>query len=262
MPVPKWKAHSKSRQGAIAEFMRISKEERAKAKPRLSDDPDYVKPGPVVRERSAIRSYDAVAIASWVVQAPVDNQFARYLRILFGTGMRESEGLGVRYSDLKPFEGIMQIEFVRLKHQGRIDMIPADETLEPFLWQWLNENNALPESERKRYLINRRPRGRFNKILIEDQPFNASSARRFFVELQKKLGLSMIYGLHEIRHTVGTWLAQKHGEYRTQLMLGHNSGLMTRRYMHPAPHTWLRPEVAKEPPLWWLILKGEKEPII
>ena len=150
-----------------------------------------------------------------VLLEAADESFRPILVTALHTGMRRSELLNLRWSDVDFGNRIIM---VRESKSGKQRAIPIDQTLYQTLC-------TLPSRFRRGYV--------FPSPKSPDRPL--SDLTHAFRRLVKKVGLTNLR-LHDARHSFASHLVMNGVDIRTvQELLGHASLTMTMRYSHLAP---------------------------
>ena len=271
--------YSKPVDGALAEFQRLEKRYR-EAKKRLATQTKSVanlpdSRGAQRRKHDVISEPDLVLLTRRIVQIDDDPAYkmqARLLRWLFGTGMRITEALGVRYSDLRPLphdRGLI-VRIPSRKRHPELSEIETSNELAPRFVQWFDENRDRKEPDK--WLFQKRRGSQYVTGFI-DKPYTVRNIpEQHFRQIQLDAGIPemnaepSLWVLHEIRYTVLTFWVQS-GRITladAAKIAGHidkNGDMCFKsmaRYQRPRiGHIFDKSEAVN--PLWWQILKGEAE---
>jgi integrase/recombinase XerD len=142
--------------------------------------------------------------------------------LLLDTGLRLSEGLGLRVADLDLDDCLL---LVRDGKAGKQRRAPFSLALRKVVWRWLQGREAfgVPAAEPLVFPSS-----------VEGGAWDARNARRDFYQLQAKVGMGRRVGFHALRHSFATrWLANGGDLHRLSRCLGHSDiGLTSRTYVH------------------------------
>ncbi len=139
------------------------------------------------------------------------------LEILYGSGIRVSELVGLNMEDMNLKEGVM-----RVKGKGKKErLVPIGRKAIEAL---------------KSYLSNRIAKAKDSQALFinhSGKRLTARSVHRIVVRYARKTGINSRIGPHTLRHTFATHLLQAGADLRViQELLGHSSLSTTQRYTH------------------------------
>lgn len=137
-------------------------------------------------------------------------------KLLYGTGMRLGEGLGVRVDDIDASRGIIRVQHTKTRRPRVVRLSPC--LLGELRNYWREVRPARP------LLFPGKTPG---------QPLVASAVQRAFQRATERSGLSKAVTPHVLRHSYATHLLEGGVDIHTvQLLLGHASLSMTVRYLH------------------------------
>lgn len=141
------------------------------------------------------------------------------LELLYGSGLRISEALGLNVNDVRPESG-----HVRVMGKGSKErVVPLSDTCMTALSRWLAVRDSVPpvHGERAAFL------GRRGKRLDRRQ------AARILEERAKEAGIPQHISPHDLRHSFATHLLEGGADLRAvQELLGHSRISTTQRYTH------------------------------
>ncbi len=141
------------------------------------------------------------------------------LELLYGSGLRISEALGLDVNDIRPESGHVQV----LGKGGKERIVPLSDTCMTALRRWLAVRNSVPpvHGERAAFL------GRRGKRLDRRQ------AARILQERAAEAGIPQHISPHDLRHSFATHLLEGGADLRAvQELLGHSRISTTQRYTH------------------------------
>ena len=149
-----------------------------------------------------------------IISATENPKHALILKVCYGMGLRVSEVVALKLSDIDSAEMLVRIE----QGKGKKDRIAV-----------------LPESllpELREYYLNYRPK----VYLFEGQEggaYSVRSAQAVFKKAMEKAGIKKKVGIHGLRHSFATHLLETGTDIRfIQELLGHNSIKTTQIYTH------------------------------
>lgn len=141
------------------------------------------------------------------------------LELLYGSGLRISEALGLDVHDLRP--STMHVQVVGKGGKERI--VPLSDTCAAALSRWLAVRSSVPpvHGEQAVFL------GRRGKRLDRRQ------AARILEERAQEAGIQQHLSPHDLRHSFATHLLEGGADLRAvQELLGHSRISTTQRYTH------------------------------
>ena len=141
------------------------------------------------------------------------------LELLYGSGLRISEALGLDVNDIRPESGHVQVMGKGSKER----IVPLSDTCMTALSRWLAVRDEVPpvHGERAAFL------GRRGKRLDRRQ------AARILEERAKETGIPQHISPHDLRHSFPTHLLEGGADLRAvQELLGHSRISTTQRYTH------------------------------
>lgn len=152
--------------------------------------------------------------------SPKDQRDRALLEVLYATGARVSEALGLSTDALQP-----ELRSLRLHGKGdKTRIVPLGEAAREALLAWL-------EGGRKRLL-----RGRPSSVIFLGRtlrPLSRGSAWRIVRERAAQAGIHKPISPHTLRHSFATHMIESGGDLRAvQEMLGHASIRTTEIYTH------------------------------
>lgn len=149
-----------------------------------------------------------------IIAATENPKHALILKVCYGMGLRVSEVVALKLSDIDSAEMLVRIE----QGKGKKDRIAV-----------------LPESllpELREYYLNYRPK----VYLFEGQEggaYSVRSAQAVFKKAMEKAGIKKKVGIHGLRHSFATHLLETGTDIRfIQELLGHHSIKTTQIYTH------------------------------
>lgn len=141
------------------------------------------------------------------------------LELLYGSGLRISEALGLDVNDVRPESGHVQVMGKGSKER----IVPLSDTCRDALSRWLAVRDRVPpvHGERAAFL------GRRGKRLDRRQ------AARILEERAAEAGIPQHISPHDLRHSFATHLLEGGADLRAvQELLGHSRISTTQRYTH------------------------------
>lgn len=141
------------------------------------------------------------------------------LELLYGSGLRISEALGLDVNDIRPESGHVQVMGKGSKER----IVPLSDTCMTALSRWLAVRDEVPpvHGERAAFL------GRRGKRLDRRQ------VARILEERAKETGIPQHISPHDLRHSFATHLLEGGADLRAvQELLGHSRISTTQRYTH------------------------------
>jgi len=139
------------------------------------------------------------------------------LEILYGSGIRVSELVGLNIEDINLKEGVM-----RVKGKGKKErLVPIGRKAIEALKSYLSYRIAKAKDSQALFINHSGKR------------LTARSVHRIVVKHARKTGINSRIGPHTLRHTFATHLLQAGADLRViQELLGHSSLSTTQRYTH------------------------------
>lgn len=141
------------------------------------------------------------------------------LELLYGSGLRISEALGLNVNDIRPESGHVQVMGKGSKER----IVPLSDASKDALFRWLSVRDRVPPAhgERAAFL------GRRGKRLDRRQ------AARILEERAEEAGIPQHLSPHDLRHSFATHLLEGGADLRAvQELLGHSRISTTQRYTH------------------------------
>lgn len=141
------------------------------------------------------------------------------LELLYGSGLRISEALGLDVNDVRPESGHVQVMGKGSKER----IVPLSDTCKAALTRWLAARSSVPPAhgERAAFL------GRRGKRLDRRQ------AARILEKRAAEAGIPQHISPHDLRHSFATHLLEGGADLRAvQELLGHSRISTTQRYTH------------------------------
>ena len=141
------------------------------------------------------------------------------LELLYGSGLRISEALGLNVNDIRPESGHVQVMGKGSKER----IVPLSDASKDALSRWLSVRDRVPPAhgERAAFL------GRRGKRLDRRQ------AARILEERAAEAGIPQHLSPHDLRHSFATHLLEGGADLRAvQELLGHSRISTTQRYTH------------------------------
>lgn len=141
------------------------------------------------------------------------------LELLYGSGLRISEALGLNVQDVKR-EG----ETIKVFGKGSKErIVPLSDTCRKALAAWLEKRNTLTVERGEKALFV----GKRGKRL------NRREANRIIEMYRQKAGIATRVSAHDLRHSFATHLLEGGADLRSvQELLGHSKIATTQRYTH------------------------------
>lgn len=149
-----------------------------------------------------------------IIAAPENPKHSLVLKVCYGMGLRVSEVVALKLSDIDSAEMLVRIEQGKGK-KDRIAVLP---------------HSLLPEL--REYYLSYRP-----KVYLfegkEGEAYSVRSAQSVFKKAIVKAGIRKKIGIHGLRHSFATHLMETGTDIRfIQELLGHNSIKTTQIYTH------------------------------
>lgn len=141
------------------------------------------------------------------------------LELLYGSGLRISEALGLNVQDVK-----RESETIKVFGKGSKErIVPLSDTCKKALAAWLEKRAVLPaERGEKALFIGKRGRR-----------LNRREANRIIEWYRQKVGIATRVSAHDLRHSFATHLLEGGADLRSvQELLGHSKIATTQRYTH------------------------------
>ncbi|NJM94200.1 MAG: tyrosine-type recombinase/integrase [Cytophagales bacterium] len=142
------------------------------------------------------------------------------LHLYYGCGLRRSEGVALNIQDINLSKGFLEI----LRGKGnRCRIVPFTHQVAKAFRGWLHgERPGRVRAGETAFLLN-----------AQGQRLSGASANALFQELQSRAGISPLYTLHHLRHSVATHLLGR-GLSLEQVrhFLGHQHLESTQVYLH------------------------------
>ncbi|WP_418764107.1 tyrosine recombinase XerC [Mailhella sp.] len=141
------------------------------------------------------------------------------LELLYGSGLRISEALGLDVGDIRPASMHVRV----MGKGGKERLVPLSDTCAAALTRWLAVRDNVPPArgERAAFL------GKRGKRLDRRQ------AARILEERAKEAGIPQHVSPHDLRHSFATHLLEGGADLRAvQELLGHSRISTTQRYTH------------------------------
>ncbi|MBP3731518.1 MAG: tyrosine recombinase XerC [Mailhella sp.] len=151
-----------------------------------------------------------------------ENLFLRdmaLLELLYGSGLRISEALGLDTSDIRPETPLIIV----MGKGGKQRQVPLSDTCMKALARWLDVRSAVPPVHGERALF----------IGSRGKRLNRRQAARILEAHAKINGIPQHVSPHDMRHSFATHLLEGGADLRTvQELLGHSRISTTQRYTH------------------------------
>lgn len=139
--------------------------------------------------------------------------------LLYGSGLRISEALGLNVDDVQPASGLVRVMGKGSKER----VVPLSDTARQALDAWIRLRPALDATGREKALFLGARGGRLNR----------RQATRIIEDLCKRAGLPQAVSPHGLRHSFATHLLEAGADMRSvQELLGHARLTTTQRYTH------------------------------
>jgi site-specific recombinase XerD len=146
--------------------------------------------------------------------AAVAERWRTFFRLLYGTGLRLSEGLHLRVADV---DGPRHLLWVRHGKGGKDRCVPLGDRL-------LDELRQHYKRHRPKDLLFANAQG---------QPFNPATLQKAFGQARQRANLTRPASVHTLRHSYATHLLEAGTDLATlQRLLGHSQLSTTLRYLH------------------------------
>lgn len=170
-----------------------------------------------------LEASEVVALIRACGRGPSGVRNAALIAAMFGAGLRVSEALALRPSDLDLNRGT-----VRVKH-GKGDKartVALDPSAQGYIERWTAKRSSLGLNGRQPLFCTITKGDRFGG------PIDASYVRRALPRLAAKAGLERRVHPHALRHSLATALAHEGKTLPTiTAQLGHSSTAVTDRYL-------------------------------
>lgn len=142
-----------------------------------------------------------------------------FLTLLYGAGLRISEGIGLRWRDLAPREAVGQVTVYGKGGKTRIVLVSANT------WKLLRALQDAPEPDA--FVFRAQPTGR---------GLSPSQAHRVVKRAAARAGLSAEVSAHWLRHAHASHALERGSPiHLVQATLGHADISTTGRYLHARP---------------------------
>ena len=144
------------------------------------------------------------------------------LELLYGTGARISEAVGLSIDDLEP-----ELRVVRLLGKGgKARLVPLGECARAALERWI-------DGARRALVMRTGSRARAVYLSVRGRPLDRTNAWRRVKELARRAEVTSELSPHGLRHSFATHLIEGGADLRAvQEMLGHASIRTTEVYTH------------------------------
>lgn len=141
------------------------------------------------------------------------------LELLYGSGLRISEALGLNVQDVK-----QECETIKVFGKGSKErIVPLSDTCRKALAAWLEKRNTLTVERGEKALFV----GKRGKRL------NRREVNRIIEIYRQKVGIATRVSAHDLRHSFATHLLEGGADLRSvQELLGHSKIATTQRYTH------------------------------
>ena len=141
------------------------------------------------------------------------------LELLYGSGLRISEALGLNVQDVK-----QESKTIKVFGKGSKErIVPLSDTCQKALAAWLAKRNTLTVEHGEKALFV----GKRGKRL------NRREANRIIELYRQKVGIATRVSAHDLRHSFATHLLEGGADLRSvQELLGHSKIATTQRYTH------------------------------
>ena len=151
-----------------------------------------------------------------------ENLFLRdmaLLELLYGSGLRISEALGLDTTDIRPDTPLITVMGKGSKQRH----VPVSDTCMKALARWLEARSSIPTEPGERALF----------IGSRGKRLNRRQAARILDEHAKANSIPQHVSPHDMRHSFATHLLEGGADLRTvQELLGHSRISTTQRYTH------------------------------
>jgi len=188
---------------------------------RPSRIPVWLEPEEQNSFKNAIRNYDDIPETifgrSKVSSVKIRQRYELLFELIQKSGLRISEALGLKVSDIRVVDGMAQsVRVIGKGDKERIVPLPEGFKRELAL--------ALEDKSRDEYLFAKKPGGK---------PVGQHAARAYLKKLTEKAGINKKVTPHKLRHTYATRLLEKDVQLiDIQALLGHESIATTQIYTH------------------------------
>lgn len=154
-----------------------------------------------------------------ILEALINTKHSTMLSMVYACGLRRSELLGLRITDV---DSKRMILFIRQSKGKKDRVVPIGEKLLEMLRQ---------------YFVQYRPQVYLFEGQLKATPYSARSLEKVFHRACAKAGITRNPTLHWLRHSYATHLLEKGTDLRyIQELLGHNSSRTTEIYTHVSTH--------------------------
>ncbi len=138
-----------------------------------------------------------------------------FLMTVYGCGLRLSEAIHVRVSDIDSARHQLRVSAPK---GGRQRLVPLSDNLLKELRQWYKVHRP------KKWLFAQGP---------DEEPINRSTGQNLYYRARRRAGLQNKNGIHSLRHSFATHFLENGVEITVvQQLLGHASISTTARYLH------------------------------
>lgn len=203
----------------------------------IEDNPcDNVDPPKLGRYLPAVLSVEEVTaiIESVDTATPGGLRDRAILEILYGCGLRVSEAVGLRASDIFPRE-----KFVRVTGKGNKQrLVPICDSALQAVRDYLAQRPEAAEAQYEDFLFHN----------LKGRPLSRVSMFNMVKRQALVAGVNKEISPHTFRHSFATHLIENGADIRlVQEMLGHESVLTTEIYTHIDSSTWQSSVLAHHP---------------
>ncbi len=176
-----------------------------------------------------IQDVSKIISSSWAYH---NDDFLRYRNTLFlyllGTlGLRIGQALSIKTTDVNIGETAVEIKIKKLKQNFKNQTELYDTKTIPINHSIQNHKLI---SLLKGYL-EIKPKSEYLFVNKNGRKCNEAVMRQFCYNIGKKIGIK--FTPHQLRHSVGTYVANQYGLLKASLLLGHSDIKTTQRYVEP-----------------------------
>lgn len=197
---------------------------------QVLDRPDEVQRIPYVRRERRLPVVLSTEETARFLRSVPRGVYRVLLMTIYGTGLRISEALGLRASDIDSRRMVIRVRQGKGKKDRYVPLSPL--LLEILRDHWKSQRLIL----RERWAAQKLTDLLFPARLDPSQPMDSARVQKFLVAFCRRTGMHVT--TRTLRHCYATHLIERGTSPRVvQVLLGHSNVHTTETYMHVSPQT-------------------------